>query len=493
MEPLTGSPILLSPDEAGGSGGGFQPQAPIGPGDERRSSSMSLRGGPARAADESPALDPANQSLAEAIGIAFLILQTAMLALFVLYIFSGATYIREGERGIALLFGRVQASNLDPGFRLSAPYPLGEIVRVSTGVKELRVDDAFWVDVPAGTPRDTSIEKLSPTTSLKPAEKSGSLLTADGSIAHARVSVRYRHDDAANYAQYILPEHEDRLVRAAVQRAVVQAAAASTIDDFLKPGAGEGNSVADRAKSIAQDLLARVNSGIAIDALNIESPMAPLFIRTEFASVQTAKSRAAKAIEEAEGEAKKTLNAAAGEAAPYLVSAIDEYESADAGAKPAVLAKIDAMLEGRPVLVKGVDVEGRTAEVSIEKLTSGRASDVLTEANTFRSEIVAQRKGELGLFEAKLEQFRSNPNLMITSEWSAAYGIFLDRPSVQVMLLPPGASQIQLVLNSDPDIQKAIDKEIRRREGEEATKRRTDQVLNQRFETRPTGITATPD
>lgn len=449
-----------------------------GAGDAKRETSVTFRGA-GEAADEQTLLDPANQSLADAIRITFRILQLGMVVLFGLYLLSGFQMVKEGEHGIRLLFGKIETGRLDPGFRFSWPYPFGELVKIKKGANEMRVDDSFWVDVPAGTPRDTSVDKLNAQFSLKPAERSGSLLTADGSIAHTRVVATYRREEASQYAANVLPDHEERLVREVVKRCIVVATAETNIDEFLKPSE-KRETVAARARGLSQRMLNEMKSGIQIDSLSLDQPIAPLALKADFAKKETAVSNRGKAIDEANSMATQILNGAAGRAAPYLIAAIDEYEAAldakDEGKQARALAKVDAFLEGRPVEVGGKVVEGLSE--------GGRVIQMLSEANTFRSQIKATRKQQFTLFDAKLEQFKANPLVMVNREWSDALSKFYSKDSVQMMFTPDGGGQLQLVLNADPDILKELDSGRKRRENEAAQQERQRRADEERFRTK---------
>jgi membrane protease subunit HflK len=447
-------------------------------GDPRREASVNFRG-PSDVADEQTLLDPANQSLADAIRITFRILQLGMVVLFGLYLLSGFQMVKEGEHGIRLLFGKIETGRLDPGFRFSWPYPFGELVKIKKGANELRVDDSFWVDVPAGTPRDTSVDKLNAQFSLKPAEKSGSLLTADGSIAHTRVVATYRREEASQYAANVLPDQEEKLVREVVKRCIVIATAETSIDEFLKPSE-KRESVAARARALAQQMLNDLKSGIQIDALSLDQPIAPLALKADFAKKETAVSNRGRAIDDANAAANQILSAAAGRAAPYLVAAINEYEAAvDAADNPRqaqALAKVDALLEGKPVEMNGTIVEGLSE--------GGRVIQMLSEANTFRSQIKATRKQQLTLFDAKLQQFKANPLVMVNREWSDALAKFYSKESVQMMFTPVGQGQLQLVLNADPDIVRELDRVRKRDEAEASQRERQRKQDEERFRTK---------
>lgn len=455
----------------------WSPDEP-GAGEPRRETSVTFRGA-SEVADEQMLLDPANQSLADAIRITFRILQLGMIVLFGLYVLSGFQMVKEGEHGIRLLFGKIETGRLDPGFRFSWPYPFGELVKIKKGANEMRVDDSFWVDVPAGTPRDTSVDKLNAQYSLKPAEKSGSLLTADGSIAHTRVVATYRREEASLYAANVLPDHEERLVREVVKRCIVVATAETNIDEFLKPSE-KRETLAARARGLSQRMLNDMKSGIQIDSLSLDQPIAPLSLKADFAKKETAVSNRGRAIDDANAAANQTLSAAAGRAAPFLVSAIDEYEAAvdvgDKAKQSAALAKVDALLEGRPVEIGGHVVEGLSE--------GGKVIQMLSDANTFRSQIKATRKQQLTLFDAKHEQFKANPLVMVNREWSDALAKFYSKESVQMMFTPAGGGQLQLVLNADPDIVRELDRLRKKTEADEAQRERQRKQDEERFRTK---------
>lgn len=433
------------PDDPAGGGGGEAPFDPL--------NAVQVSG---REPDAASLLDPAHQSLSDAIRITFRILQLAMIVLAVLFAFSGFQSVREGERGIRLLFGKVRAASLDPGFRFSFPYPVGELVRVNTGAVNLSIDKTFWPFVEESA-RSRPVDQLPRASSLNPAND-GSLLTADNNIAHTQWSVVYRREKPDLYAQNVYTEDEKKLVMAAVERGIVHATAQVTIDDLLKQSAGDAGSVASRAKEIAQRMLTQTESGLVIDQLALDQKMPPLYVRDKFNNVQAAASYASKKREEAETERQRLLNAKAGSAVDALIAGIDEYERGvdlnDAKAKSAALAKINAIFEGRA----GEDVPH----------VSGAVTSLLNDARQYRTNTVNQARAQVTLFNAKLEQFEHNPTIVVHREWTEALTKFFDRDSVQQMWLPAGTSTLELVINPDPDVMKELDRAAKLRDAEAA-------------------------
>ncbi|MCC6661695.1 MAG: hypothetical protein IT437_12505 [Phycisphaerales bacterium] len=452
---------------------------PVAPG--HRPASVTLRqGGPG--GDSGSLMDPANQSLAEALRITFWILQLGMLVIFGLFLLSGFQTVKENEKGIRLLFGRVTSDQpLDPGFQFSWPYPIGELVKVGTGdAVQVEIDEAFWPSLTTAQ-KTQSIAELAPTggLQLKPGTD-GSLITSDRALAHTKWSVLYTRVDPTAYARNIAQEgdQEIKIVRAAVERGVVQAMANTTIDDLLRQTSGEQGAVAQRARQVAQESLDRVGSGLRIDTLTLRDKIPPLSVVQAFSNVQSAEQKASQAREKAEGDARNTLQTMAGAAHPYLMERIAAYEKAtdtgDAAGQERLMGEIEDLLDGRPVTE-----DGRT----LENLVSGKVTLLMNEAEEYRSTIVSKRRGELALFRAKLEQFRASPRVVVQRDWSDAMATLLARDSVEAFMLPAGMTTLDVLLNPDPELRKAMDRARKLRENQEAEKQREHLAEQSRFTT----------
>lgn len=459
----------LSPE---GDGGG----APA----ERRAGSVQLRDtAPAASGVGGP--DPANQSIADALKISFFLLKIGMLALGVLYALSGFQFVKEGEQGIRLLFGKIEDANVEPGFRYSWPYPLGAMERVETGANELQVNDVFWVEMDANQAQGASVDQLAAKTSLKPSQQHGSVLTADGNIAHARATLTYRRSAARDNAKNLYPgidairEEERRLVKLAAQRGIVMAAARVSIDELLKQTAGTDGTASAMARQGAQDLLDSLDAGITIDSLTLQV-IGPTLLRAEFAKVQAAVSNAARATEEARLDAQRELNVAAGAAAPALVQAIDDYEAKitlkQESEAVAALAKVNEILD-----------EGKARIGDKDVLLTGDASRLMSTARQYRTEIVTKRRGQLEAFKAKLEQFNSNPTVMVQREWTSSLAEFYGRDTTEVFMFHPSVGTLALKLNRDPEISREQVKKIRQKELDKSREIRNKEWIEGQFKT----------
>lgn len=464
--------LRLAPDEPT-AGVDEQPS----PGSGRRAS-VQLSRGTTRMQSQEDLLASANKSLAEALGITLRIVQLSMLALFLLFAFSGFQTVKEGQEAIRLLFGKTQARNLPPGLQVGWPYPIGELVKVNTGTELLMLNSEFWPRVDEKQ-QGKSIDSLSKEPRLNP-DNDGSLITADANLAHAQWSVKYKRADTSEFAANILPADEVKIVRAACARGIVRAVAQTKVEVLMKQSAGELGLVAAAAKDIAQKQLSEIKSGIVIDSFELTAVTPPMYVRDAFNNVQSATAKAASAISTAEQDASLAYNRKAGEVVPVLTAQIDKYELAvvnnDEKAKTEILATIDALLEGKPVTIDGQLVQGKT---------SGEVARIISEAHQYTSEVVNQRRAELNSFQAKLAQYKSNPRVMLHREWTEALQAFLDRDSVQLLLVPPGTKTLEVKINEDPLLAKRRNEAQRLKDNQKATQQRQDALRDAQFNTQP--------
>jgi len=452
------------------------------PNTPQRESSVTLRErSDSPGADAATRMDHANQSLADALRITYRLVQIGMVALLGLFLLSGFKTVNEGERGVRLLFGKQQASDLAPGAQWAWPAPIGELVKIQTGTKDVNVSRAFFPYVQLGD-ENRPVERLREESKLDPA-RDGSLLTADLNLAHAQWSVTYQRSDLARYVENVRPGEggfeEDRLIRLVVERAIVQAGAGTTIDDLLKQSRTDLGSIESVAMRLAQEMLNDFGTGLQIDQLTLSRKFPPVTLGDEFAKVNSLSSVAGKAREEALRVRAELLNEIAGAASGVLIEQIAHYEEAteleDPAAQADILASIDSLLEGREI-----EIDGKRYDAG---LATGEVAELLDQAASTRASIVNRAQADLAEFEAKLAQFHANPSLMMSRDWASAYDEFLDKPFVQTWFLPTG-SPAEILLNEDPDILKDMEEHLKFLEAIKAAEDRVKNLRSRRFSTK---------
>ncbi|HEX7010798.1 MAG TPA: hypothetical protein VF184_12515, partial [Phycisphaeraceae bacterium] len=93
-------------------------------------------------------LDPAQQSLSDALRVSFLILKAVMVVLLVLYLFSGVFSVTEGqEQAVRLRFGRIVGRPgqqvYERGWHLGLPYPIERVIKVPVAPRQVSLANAF--------------------------------------------------------------------------------------------------------------------------------------------------------------------------------------------------------------------------------------------------------------------------------------------------------------------------------------------------------------
>jgi len=409
---------------------------------------------PGSAAAMRDAMDPANQSLGEALRLSYRLLQVGIAALVVTFLVSGFQTVDEGAAGVKTLFGAIEGPPgdevLPPGLHPSWPYPVGQIVTVE--LKRLvEVNDAFWPRYRRGEKTlEEATDAADITRHLQPGED-GSLVTAGGDLAHLLIQAEYVVEDPVSMMRTLRPALVPTVVRRAIERGAVAAAARLTLEELTELREAPEIAVLEESQRVLDEL----GCGVRIASVVLPVRTAPLAVRKNYAEVLTKREQAKTAIDRARQEAAARLTQAAGPvAAADLIRLINEYESAltlrdDAGAD-AVLARIGERLAAR-------DVGGESAMIV------ARAEAALSAR---RSELAREVRRLQGLLPA----YRENPRQLVRQLWLETVREVLAQPEAEVFAVPGGLASLDLGLTSSPDVM-----QVRRRADLERKKREADQ------------------
>lgn len=392
-----------------------------------------------------PGLDPAQQSLAEALRVSFGILKLAMFALLVAYAFSGTFSVGSNEVALRLRFGDYVG---DPGSRvlergtyLAAPFPIEQIVKVDTRPAALSLDQEFWFETGS---EDTGLSRGQlQSRNARPLNplRDGSLITGDSNIVHAKWTLTWRVTDPVAFLDNIGTKKDGaEFVRLVAQQGIVQAVSQQAADELLR-----GIVNRELAVGIMQRRLDAVRSGLSIDQLTLDKVTAPMRVAASFDAVTTAESERAGSIVSAQQQRARILGEAAGEAHQPLLALIEAYELAteqgDTAAAAAAQQSIDSALES--LSVNGVPL-------------GGQVSRVINAAKTYRTQIVERVASEAQAFQELLPQYERNPRLVLSKLWEDARESIL---TGDVETFYTVAGQLELQLNRDPALQKERQKE----------------------------------
>ncbi|MCC6679313.1 MAG: hypothetical protein IT445_00270 [Phycisphaeraceae bacterium] len=416
------------------------------------------------------ALDPAQQSLSDALRVSFMILKVIMACLLIAYCFTGIFRVEANQVAVRLQFGRIIGDGggqvYGTGWHFGWPYPIEQKIYLPTNLQNLAIDRSFWFDL---NPADAgkTVEELAANYSsreLDP-ERDGFLITGDANIIHARFKVTYRISDPVAFITnvgeadardpmfagqpYNSLAGAEQLVRAAVQEAVIFAVAQTTADDVLKKKAVDNLAIA-----YAQQVLDAQQSGITIPiegGITIDDPTMPMSVRPAYYAVINAESERAQKVNDAEKERTTTLNAAAGEANQELFKLIQTYEYHHIAGETQAAADIEQVLDRA---FDSFQIQGKSI--------GGNAARIINEARAYKTQVVEQIRSEARSFTSLLDLYRQNPALVRARLWQQAKKeIFTG--DVETFYAD---GKLYLVTNRDPNVRREREK----KELERATK-----------------------
>jgi regulator of protease activity HflC (stomatin/prohibitin superfamily) len=370
-------------------------------------------------------LDPASQSLSDALRASFWLLKLVMIVILGCFAFSGMFIVDANEVAIVSHFGSPSKTPLRPGFHPAWPYPIDEVIRVTTSTRTLKVED-FWLVIrneDRAKPLDQLVQRGA---GLDPAVD-GALLTADRAIMHASFRVEYRvpESEALNYVTNV--KNDEELLRAVIKEAAVAEAARTTADVVWRDPKALAAAVRTRAQA---ELTDKLKAGIQIDNLTVPETHYPLQTASEFLAVNTAENRKRELINEAQSERHKKLNGIAGrawEAINREIEKLDQVKTEEE--RRAIIARIDEILAAD---------------------ATGEAGGKIKLAQRDREKIVNDTLAEVSQFEAVVKEYQRNPGLVRLQLGQAMRQLIFSSKGVAKWVLPTDDKQLVFWLNKDP-------------------------------------------
>lgn len=383
------------------------------------------------------AMDPANQSLAEALRLSFRILQVVILVLVMLFLASGFQNVDDGQSGVLTVWGKIASvdgeESLAPGFHWSRwPYPVGEFVLFDVENRSITLERQFWPRMPPGLSVEEAASRALPSSPLMPG-LDGSVITSDAAIAHFQLSAKYEIVDPAEYIQVVgSPDDADHLVALAVERAAVHVTATMSVQELIDRADDARLAIQQRAQVDLDDV------GIALEHVTFtEGPYPPLAIQRVFGDLQQAKIRAERLVENARQDANEILIDTAGENYPEIIQLIDAYEEA-------FELEDDALAETR------LDAINAWME---SEAASGDVSEVIKSARGYMADVEATYGKEARRFASLEPTFRQHPDLVVRERWMDVYARVLDREGVEIYYAPAEVGGVKLILSGLDEVQ----------------------------------------
>ncbi len=400
------------------------------------------------------AMDPANQSLADALRLSYRVLQFVILALLALFLVSGFQRVDDSQSGVMLRFGRiVEVDNqraLAPGLRRNLlPYPAGEFVIFDVRSRSVDIPTTFFPVLPPNMSLDQAIERASPRGTLR-AGQVGYVLTDDGDIAHLKAAATYEIIDPVKLVERLNVDDADRTVKLVLDRAIVASAAGLVLQELIE----QPEAVRDLIRTNAQELLDTIDCGIRIIDVRLLDAKPPFAIVKVYRELQNAREEARREIVKARQEATEALIEAAGDRWRVLAELIDRYQREDSLGNT----------------VRGTELLGEINTVLESDEIGGAIGEMIARATAHESEIELTLGRETQRFLDLLPSYRAQPYLVCKRQWLLAVSDVLDNKDIEIIRVPQGLGNIDIAISGSEEIAR-----IRR---EELLKRRQREGLN---------------
>ena len=373
------------------------------------------------------AMDPANQSLNEALRLSFRVLQLAIVVLLALFLFSGFRTVGNTQSGVATVWGRiVDPAGLEPGLASNWPPPIGGFVLFQADGRSVTDDNAFVSQALLAHGQDRSVNRAVSSDRLKP-DRDGSFLSIGGEIGHIRVKAHYAVSSPARFLEHIGEADADALVRKSLQRAVVQVAATRTLASIRDDLTNDG--LRSIIRNHTQEMLDAATSGLRVTSVDLQQePLPPAAVQKDFEAYSRVRQQVSADIEQARQDAQEILLTAAGPAHEQLSALIQKYELAfasdDTKGAAQIMASIDSVLDSEAV--------------------TGQVARTIDSARRHRVQIEQTLGREARLFAGLQESYRRNPSAVISRRWLESVGEVFERKDIEIIQLPSGIGKLAI-------------------------------------------------
>lgn len=418
-------------------------------------------------------LDPANQSLSDALRRSFGVLKLLMVVMVILYLLSGWFSVKPGEEGFVVRFGRIvgtgdneryKAAALGPGWHWSWPYPFEQWQTVSTQERRLPVEFMFMrtdAEKATGKLEYKYDNRLDP-------RRDDYLITGDVNIIHATLVINYRVTNSIEYITHVHPSGkrsandirgataesypEFELMRDLARAAVVETAATMPALDIR--GSGQSlflEQVGGRLEKALKHLAdAGTPLGITIDSRNgvlaaksgsVEAILPPRQVQEDFDKVIAEENKKSRTIAEAEANARQLLTEMAGENHAALSDALnDEFTALLAvsahGSDPTVPAPSSAEMEAKRARVEKILDE-----------SSGWASAILEASRKLSYELVNEARSDHDQIKQLKADFDKAPQVVLSRLRDDMFATALKSDKINKWYVPRGGDLTILNIN----------------------------------------------
>lgn len=421
------------------------------------------------------ALDPANQSLSDALTMSFRILKLLMLVLVVLYFLSGWFSVKPNELGVKFRFGRVVGASereptslaiLPPGWHWSWPFPFESWKTVASSERQIPIE--FMLQL---TERERVTGQIEMKFGMLSPERDDYLVTGDANIIHAALTIKYRITNPVDYLANVFPlpapattvrseiylhYPEYTVIRNIARQAVIETAATAAALDIR--GNKQDIFLVQVGQAINRHLKAFTdhgtplgieideNTGVIAPKNNtgtLEAIMPPRQVQADFDAVFAAQTNKAIAIAKAKSDSEALLLNTFGPGHEELSKSLENEFS---------LIRRISQIEAKANATNSSDLaeakeQLETQREQTNKLLAGASGFVrivVQQAEINRDQIVKEASGDYDRFMSVLPEYEKNPDLFISRMLANVYSRSLQSDKITKVYVPADAVQYRL-------------------------------------------------
>jgi len=401
-------------------------------------------------------LDAAGKSLSEALRISFIILKVIMAVLILAFLASGFKTVDTDENALVLRFGKIRGVGEERVLKPRTipywifPYPVDTMVKIPVENKiDLSIRSFWYYQTKEDMLRDPSIKTdrvlpdLNPvndgyciTRSEKQDESISGSEGSDYNIIHCKWQLTYQIDDAEPffkniYVKGIKPgeDYDDAitesitlLLQSIFEDAIVTATVNYTIDDVMYDKVAK---LSDDVTKLLQEKLDTIESGIKVVRVRLTDRTWPLQVDKAFQALVTASQDRQAKIDEARTYAESTLNEVAGPVAEELFAALRD------------------------------DTVSEEEKERLWDQLAGKAQEKITEARTYRTNVVSSARANAEYFQQLLPEYRKRPELVVHKIYMDAMERIFNNAD-EIFVIQPGEgvkeTEFRILFNRNPSL-----------------------------------------
>lgn len=407
-------------------------------------------------------IDPAGQSLADALRVSFRLLTGIMIVVVIGFLLTGLRSIKQQEIGIKKVFGKVTGT-ADPGLAYTWPFPIGEIQTVTTSEQSLTIDD-FWLFEQASDLTKKLSQRRPPPGGLRPG-LDGALLTGDRNLLHTKLVCQYViADDVGALAFVTHVENPDELIHAEVCEATIATAAAMTADDIKRAGKEKF------AKAVRKEAQRRLNAittvngkpyeAIRISKLRVDEDSWPLRALRAYRAAQNAVSDREGTRNKAIADARKMLNDAAGAGYEVLVGRPEGFMGriGPGAGQTNLIGRYMKLKDQDPATA--AELLDRIGYILTSSATGGQAAAMINEARSYKTQVIQAAESRSKRFNDLLAEYDKMPQFWLERRWADTRDAILGSETIEKFYITPGKQKIVLRIKEDPQIVEEIQREL---------------------------------